>query len=58
MKTCILMAGIPGSGKSTWARAYAKTHPNTVVVDTDETRKRSRAPIWSSHRTWRLSSMR
>jgi predicted kinase len=40
MKTCILMAGIPGSGKSTWARAYAKAHPNTVVVDTDETRKK------------------
>jgi predicted kinase len=40
MKTCMLMAGIPGSGKSTWAQAYAKEHPNTVVVDTDETRKK------------------
>jgi adenylylsulfate kinase-like enzyme len=40
MKTCLLMAGIPGSGKSTFAKAYAaKSHPNTVVVDTDETRK-------------------
>jgi predicted kinase len=39
MKTCLLMAGIPGSGKSTFAKAYAASHPNTVVVDTDETRK-------------------
>jgi predicted kinase len=40
MKTCILMAGIPGSGKSTWARAYAQSHHPTVIIDTDETRKK------------------
>jgi predicted kinase len=40
MKTCILMAGIPGSGKSTWAKNFAKSHPNTFIVDTDETRKK------------------
>jgi predicted kinase len=40
MKTLILLCGIPGSGKSTWARAYAKEHPNTFVCDTDETRKK------------------
>ena len=34
------MAGVPGSGKSTWAKAYAAAHPNTYVIDTDETRKR------------------
>jgi predicted kinase len=39
MKTLIMMAGIPGSGKSTWAREYASKHPNTLIVDTDETRK-------------------
>ncbi len=39
MKTVILMAGVPGTGKSRWAREYAASHPNTYVVDTDETRK-------------------
>jgi predicted kinase len=40
MKTLILLCGIPGSGKSTWAKAYAKTHPHTFICDTDETRKK------------------
>lgn len=40
MKTLILLCGIPGSGKSTWAKAYAKKNPNTVICDTDETRKK------------------
>lgn len=40
MKTLILLAGIPGSGKSTWARRYAESHPHTYVCDTDETRKK------------------
>jgi len=40
MKTLILMAGIPGSGKSTWCRKYQASHPATHIVDTDETRKR------------------
>jgi predicted kinase len=40
MKTVILLCGIPGSGKSTWAKAYQKTHPNTFICDTDETRKK------------------
>ena len=39
MKKLILMAGVAGSGKSTWSRAYAKEHPNTFVIDTDDTRK-------------------
>jgi predicted kinase len=40
MKTLILMAGIPGSGKSTWCAHYAAEHSNTHVVDTDETRRK------------------
>ena len=40
MKTLIMLAGVPGSGKSTFAKEYAKTHPNTFVVDTDEVRKK------------------
>jgi predicted kinase len=40
MKTLILLAGIPGSGKSTWAKRYAETHEAVFVCDTDETRKK------------------
>ena len=40
MKKLILMAGVPGTGKSRWAKRYAQEHPNTHVIDTDETRKR------------------
>ena len=39
MKNLILMAGIPGSGKSTWCKEYQKTHKNVFIIDTDETRK-------------------
>ena len=39
MRRLILMAGVPGTGKSRWAKAYAAEHPHTFVVDTDETRK-------------------
>ena len=39
MRKLILMGGVPGTGKSRWARAYAAEHPNTYIVDTDETRK-------------------
>jgi len=34
MKQLILMAGIPGSGKSTWCHEYQKTHPNVFIIDT------------------------
>jgi predicted kinase len=40
MKTLILLCGIPGSGKSTWAKNYQATHPETFICDTDETRKK------------------
>lgn len=39
MRTLILMAGVPGSGKSSWAKRYAAAHPNSYVVDTDEVRR-------------------
>lgn len=39
MRKLILMAGVPGTGKSTWAKKYASTHPNTYIIDTDEVRK-------------------
>lgn len=34
----ILMSGIAGSGKSTWAKKYADEHINTVVISTDDIR--------------------
>ena len=40
MRHLILMGGVAGSGKSTYAKAYAEKHPNTHIIDTDETRKR------------------
>jgi predicted kinase len=38
MRTMILLSAIPGSGKSTWARQYQKSHPNTFIVSSDEIR--------------------
>ncbi len=38
MKTLIMTCGVPGSGKSTWNEAYAKTHKNVRIVDTDQVR--------------------
>lgn len=39
MKTLIVMSATPGSGKSTWARMYQNTHPNTIILSSDEVRK-------------------
>lgn len=38
MRTLILLSAIPGSGKSTWAKQYQSTHPNTFVVSSDSIR--------------------
>lgn len=40
MRRLIFVAGLPGSGKSTWCRAYLKDHPGAHVVSSDETRKK------------------
>lgn len=40
MKTFILLSAMPGSGKSTWAKRYQETHPNTIIVSSDEIRMR------------------
>ena len=37
-KKAIMLSGIAGSGKSTWAAEYVKTHPNTAILSTDDTR--------------------
>lgn len=38
MKTFFLLSGIPGSGKSTWAKDYQAQHPHTYIVSSDEIR--------------------
>lgn len=35
----IMLIGIPGSGKTTWARDYQKTYGNTYILSSDEMRK-------------------
>lgn len=34
----LLLVGIPGSGKSTWARAFVEAHPRYRIVSTDAIR--------------------
>lgn len=38
MPKLICMKGLPASGKSTWAKAYAKTHDQTLRINRDELR--------------------
>ena len=38
MKTLIMLSAIPASGKSTWAKAYQESHPNTYIINSDEVR--------------------
>ena len=38
MKTMIMLSAIPASGKSTWAKEYQSTHPDTYIVNSDEVR--------------------
>ncbi len=35
----IMLVGIPGSGKSAWAKEFIKTHPHYIVHSSDELRK-------------------
>ena len=39
MSKIIILIGVAGSGKSTWAFEYVKTNPNTVIVSRDSMRK-------------------
>lgn len=36
--TCYIMSGVPGCGKSTWARKFTAEHDNVVNVSRDEIR--------------------
>ena len=39
MKTLIIVAGLPGSGKSTYLKAHYLNKEHTFIVDSDETRR-------------------
>ncbi len=38
MSPLIVLVGIPGSGKSTWARQFVQTHPRYRIISTDQCR--------------------
>ncbi len=38
MRTLFLLSALPGSGKTTWAKHYQKSHPKTFIVSSDEIR--------------------
>ena len=38
MKTLIVLSAPPGSGKSTWAKLFAESHPNTYIISSDAIR--------------------
>lgn len=38
MSKLIVLSGVAGVGKSTWAAKYATEHPNTIIVSTDALR--------------------
>ena len=38
MAKLIILSGIPGSGKSTYARSFAASHKNTFIVASDDIR--------------------
>ena len=45
--TLILLVGIPGSGKTTYAETYIKKHPNTLHLSSDKIR----AELWGNEAT-------
>lgn len=46
--------GIPGSGKTTWAKEQVRTKPNTVIVSRDEIR----AQLFGSLRDYKITNAR
>jgi len=38
MRTLYLLSGMPGSGKSTWAKLFQSSHPQAKIVSSDQIR--------------------
>ncbi len=38
MKRLIILSALPGSGKSTWAKEYKRTHENVYIISSDALR--------------------
>ena len=49
MKTLIMLSAIPASGKTTWAKEYQQTHPNTYIVSSDDVRMEVTHGDWQDH---------
>lgn len=43
----IMLKGLPGSGKSTWANQYVTDNPNAIRVNKDDLRRMLKGPKWS-----------
>lgn len=50
MKKVILTKGLPGSGKTTWAKGYQTKYPETILVNKDELRAMLHNSIHSNAR--------
>lgn len=61
MKTLIILSAPPGSGKSTWALAYQKSHDSTYIISSDEIRYEltgSRQDFTKQKEVWETFSKR
>lgn len=54
----ILAKGLPGSGKSTWAKQYIKDHVNTKRVNRDDLRSMIDDGVWSDKNEKKIVSIR
>lgn len=50
MKQIIMTLGLPGSGKSTWAKNYLREHPEAIRVNKDDLRAMLHDGKWSKDR--------
>jgi predicted kinase len=58
VRKIILTKGLPGSGKSTWAKKYIKDHANTKRVNRDDLRSMIDDGVWSDKNEKKIVSIR
>lgn len=46
--TLYITVGLPGSGKTTWAKKFLRDHPGTVRVNRDDLREMLHSSVWSA----------